>query len=236
MSAVVVENLTKRFGDIYALRNVSFSVEENTSFGILGPNGAGKTTLIRILSTLLKPTSGRVLIMGRDALRNSREVRRLLGVVSHKSFLYGELTAIENLRFYASLYGVEDEERLWNLLEFVGLEDRAYSQVRTFSRGMEQRLAIARALIHDPPILLLDEPTSGLDVQSRERVLALVRSLVEERRATVIITTHSLDEASMICERVAILSRGELRRIASPEELEKEFGSLDQAFRYLSGV
>ncbi len=216
---IVLENVVKSFGRIKALDGVSLKIGMGEKVAILGPNGAGKTTLVRIVSGQTRATSGRVEVMGRNPATFSRELRRNMGFVSHNPMLYDELTAYENLKFYAKLYDVDDG-RIPELLKKVRLYDRRHSRVKTFSRGMKQRLAIARALLHDPGILILDEPTSGLDVEGRFELLNYLRAF-EDR--TIILTTHNLWEAEKLCDRAVILMKGKIVEECSTREAEKVY-------------
>ncbi len=207
MRVIETEGLTKRFGGNIAVRNVDLSVREGEAFALLGPNGAGKTTLIRILSTLTRPSSGRAWIMGFDVSSKPEEVKRHIGVVSHNPCLYEKLTPRENLSFYAGLYDVSLD--IDALLQRMGLLEAAESYVENLSRGLKQRLAIARAIIHDPPVLLLDEPSVGLDLESRKSFHEMIRDL-NSRGATILLTTHFLEEAALLCSRGAVMSRGRI--------------------------
>lgn len=222
-----VEELSRHFNHLVALDKVSISVSPGESFALLGPNGAGKTTLVRILSTLLKPSSGRALIDGVDIVKEPQEAKRRIGVVSHNPFLYDELSAIENLEFFSSLY--EYEADIPSLLKQVKLEKRGQDLVGTFSRGMKQRLSIARAILHDPQVLILDEPTSGLDMSSRKSFYDLIGSLRRDGK-TLLLTTHYMDEASRLCSRGVVLNKGKVVTeidLGQPkEELEKIFSGL----------
>lgn len=205
MPAIETRGLTKRFGWNTAVKDVTLSISEGESFALLGPNGAGKTTLIRILSTLVKPTSGKASIMGYDVSANPEEVKRLIGVVSHNPCLYDKLTPRENLAFYAGLYDVD--LNIDGMLETMGLLSVADDYVETLSRGMKQRLAIARAILHDPPVLLLDEPSVGLDIESRRSFHDMIRKL-NSKGTTILLTTHFLEEAGLLCRRGAIMNKG----------------------------
>jgi heme ABC exporter ATP-binding subunit CcmA len=228
---IKINGLTKRYGTKYALDSVNLNVQEGDSFALLGPNGAGKTTLVRILSTLIKPTSGTARIAGFDISRESRKVKRVIGVVSHNTFLYDELTAIENLHFYAGAYSV-DYEMADSLLEKMGLIDRAYDPVGDFSRGMKQRLAIARALLHDPKILLLDEPSTGLDIQGKRVFYETIMEL-NSKGKTVLLTTHQMEEAEKLCDKAAILYQGRFKASGALEEIKGK-GGLEEAFLRLT--
>ncbi len=216
MHAVEVEGLCRSFGRQVALHGVSFRVRRGERFAVLGANGAGKSTLLRILAGLLRQDSGRVMVAGVDVAAEPIEAKRRLGMVAHDPWLYGELTAEENLRFYAGIYGLP-ESRVGELLEEVGLAEHAHRLVATFSKGMKQRLSIARALLHQPEVLLLDEPTSGLDARGR----AWLRRQLEElsaRGTAMLIATHHPAEA-MACVRGILLEAGRVVARGSPEEL-----------------
>lgn len=202
--------ICKSFGAKRALENVSFAIERGEYVALLGVNGAGKTTLTRILATLTRPTSGSIEINGYSPKTRSEDIRRSIGLMSHASFLYGDLTAEENLRFYARMYNVDQRDsRTEMLLKRVGLLTRRHDRVRTFSRGMQQRLALARALLHSPPILLLDEPFSGLDINATEMLKRLLDELIAEDH-TVLLTVHDIDYALKNAHRVLVLSDGKL--------------------------
>lgn len=209
--AVLTQELTKAFGRQRVLRGVNLAVHPGEFLVLLGQNGAGKTTFLRILATLSRPTGGRAWIQGYPLEGDTRTVRAQIGLVSHHTFLYGDLTAEENLRFYGRLYRVPHlEERMGELLARVGLYERRHDAVRTFSRGMQQRLAIARAVLHDPPILLLDEPDTGLDIQAAGMLADMLRAMDAQAR-TVLMTTHQLERARQMGTRVAILAGGQIR-------------------------
>ncbi len=205
-----VRGLVKRFGYTIVLKGISLDIEAGESVVLLGPNGAGKTTLLRILATLLKPSAGRVTIADQDIVKSPHNVRHLLGYVSHQPLLYPDLSARENLRFYARLYGLtKPEPRIEEMLELVGLARRGDDLVRTFSRGMVQRLTIARALLHNPPILLLDEPDTGLDPQAAGMLARLLKEVAGEGR-TILLTTHNLSRGIDFAHRVVVLSGGRI--------------------------
>ena len=212
MAAVIeVSRLAKRFGPKMVLRNLDFSVEQGEFVALLGPNGAGKTTFLRILSSLSSATVGRVSIAGYELPRQAAAVRRRLGVVSHLPLLYGDLTAEENLQFYGRMYAVSGlERRIGEVLETVGLSPRRKDLVRTFSRGMQQRLAIARAVLHDPDVLLLDEPHTGLDQDACEMLDTVLRQVASQGR-TVVMTSHDLARIEALATRFDVLTRGNVR-------------------------
>ncbi len=207
---IQVRGLVKRFGYTVVLRGVSLDVPAGQTVVLLGPNGAGKTTLLRILATLLKPSAGQVFVDGHDLVRHPEAVRHLLGYVSHQPLLYPDLSARENLRFYARLYGMEKPDtRIDEMLEIVGLSRRGDDLVRTFSRGMVQRLTIARALLHNPPVLLLDEPDTGLDPQAAAMLARLLREVAGTGR-TILLTTHNLARGMDFADRVVVLAGGRI--------------------------
>ncbi len=225
-NVISVEHLSKRFGGITAVDDVSFNVEEGTIFGFLGPNGAGKTTTINILCTLLAPTSGSASIDGHDCMQEPSQVRRSIGIVFQDTTLDKDLTAYENLAFHAYLYGVprrEIKERVGDALGFVQLQDRRDDLVKKFSGGMKRRLEIARGMIHRPRVLFLDEPTLGLDPQSRANLWEFITELPARHRMTVFMTTHYMEEAE-VCNRIAIIDKGRIVLEGSPDELKKSIG------------
>ncbi len=228
-----IRGLAKRFGRIYALKGVDLDVEAGERLVVFGPNGAGKTTLLRIMATLSRPTSGRVTLAGHDLVGAADSARKHLGFVTHRPLLYDSLTARENLLFYGRLYSVPDvADRADELLRMVGLYRRRNDRVRTFSRGMVQRLAIARALMHDPAILLLDEPDTGLDPQAAESLFPLLWGSGGERR-TVVMTTHHLDLGLAWAHRFAILYRGRIVHVGDSTDLSP--GDLRSIYRERTG-
>lgn len=229
--AVEVRGLDVAFGTIRALEGVTFAVAPGEWLGILGPNGAGKSTLLRILATLARPAGGTVRVAGQDALAEPVAVRRLIGVVAHQTFLYDELSALENLRFYGALYDVPNlEGRIAALLDRVGLAGKRNARAGSLSRGQQQRLTVARALLHDPPLLLLDEPDTGLDLAA----FALLEALLIADERTVLLTTHNLRQAARLCDRYAILASGRIVRHA-PLRAGDDAG-LEEAYRRYTGV
>jgi ABC-2 type transport system ATP-binding protein len=224
---IEVEQLRKKFDDFEAVRGVSFEVEPGEVFGFLGPNGAGKTTTINMLCTLAKPTAGRALVAGHDIVSERDDVRRNIGLVFQDPTLDGYLTAAQNLRLHAELYGVDQSlvpQRMQQMLEMVGLWDRRDSTVMTFSGGMRRRLEIARGLMHSPRVLFLDEPTIGLDPQTRSSIWSYIRQLRETEEITIFMTTHYMDEAEF-CDRIAIMDHGEIVALDSPETLKAGVGA-----------
>ncbi len=232
--ALEVRGLTKTFGRRWALRGVDLKVREGTFLSIFGPNGAGKSTLIRILATLSKPTAGEILFGGLDLKDDPVAVRRHLGVVTHQILLYGDLTAYENLRFYGRLYEVpKAEARIEEMASLVGLQERLHDRVRSLSRGMQQRLSIARALLHDPRFLLLDEPETGLDQASLEMLSQVLRHSAQGQR-TIIMTTHNLPRGLELGDEVAILAEG--RIVYHEERTEKDIEAFAGTYaRYTKG-
>jgi len=222
MNAIKANNLTKYYGNFLAVNNISFEVRQGEFFGLLGPNGAGKTTTIRMLTGLLKPTSGTAHVMGIDVVKNPVDVKAQIGVVSETANPYPEMTAWDNLMFAASLHDIqkkEQKEQAENLLKLLGIYDRRNEKVENFSKGLRKRVAIAMALIHDPPLLFLDEPTAGLDVQSARMIREFLRRL-NERGTTIFLTTHYIEEADMLCDRIAIIKNGKIIALDSPENLK----------------
>ncbi len=217
---VQLRGITKRFGNVLALRGIDLQLRRGRCLGLFGPNGAGKTTLIKILATLIRPSSGTVEIAGYNAVRDADRVRPLLGLLSHRTFLYGQLTAYENLQFYGRMFGVAQlSERIAEVLHLVDLERHARQLVRTFSRGMQQRLAIARVLLHHPQLLLLDEPFVGLDQRALSRLQELLRQLRAEER-TIVLSTHNLQSGLVLCDEIAIQHQGKIvyHRLATQME------------------
>jgi len=224
---IIVKNLVKKYGDFYALNGLSFEVNENEIFGLLGPNGAGKTTLIHILATLLKPTTGGAVVNGYDVLHNATKVRKSIGVVFQAPSSDDILTGYENLKIHALLYGIPRgtrEKRISEVLKLVGLEDRKNDQVKKYSGGMRRRLEIARGLLHHPKVLFLDEPTLGLDPQSRESMWTYIKEIVTEEKVTIILTTHYMEEADLLCDRIGFISNGKIIALNSPTNLKQEMG------------
>ncbi len=223
MPAVEVENLTKRFGEFCAVNGVNFSVERGEVFGLLGPNGAGKSTLIRMLTTLVPPTSGTARINGFDISRAANDVRNCIGVIPQAMTSDMDLSAMENMTIFAKLYGIPGEKRkqtIRELLKAVDLEQWADKPVKMFSGGMRRRLEIARGLVHEPKIFFLDEPTTGLDPVSRVAVWEMLSRLKRERELTILVTTHYMDEADKLCDRIAIVDHGKVVALDSPLKLK----------------
>lgn len=218
---IIVKKLVKRFGLKTVLRGVDFEVQPGEFVALLGPNGAGKTTFLRILASLSRPSLGEVHIAGYKLPQQAAQVRARLGVVSHLPLLYGDLSAKENLQFYARLYGFTDyQSRITEILEMVGLETRRGDLVRTFSRGMQQRLAIGRAIFHDPDVMLFDEPYTGLD-QDASSMLDNVLKVVAAQGRTVVMTSHDLSHAEELATRFDVLSHGVIAASATQRQLKK---------------
>jgi heme exporter protein A len=222
MEMIEAHRLIKRFGVKVVLRNLEFQVAPGEFVALLGPNGAGKTTFLRILSSLSRPTLGEVHVAGFSLPHQAAEVRRELGVVSHLPLLYGDLSAEENLRFYGRMYGVADlSQRIHTVLEMIGLENRRRDLVRTFSRGMQQRLAIARAILHNPSVLLLDEPHTGLDQDACEMLDQVLLEVAAQGR-TIVMTSHDLARAADLASRFDILTRGSIQASVQRSELAQD--------------
>ena len=227
MEPIVVKNLTKTFNGFKAVDSISFTVKKGEIFGLLGPNGAGKTTTIKMLVTLLKPSSGEAKVAGYDAVKQPNMVRKNIGIVFQEPTLDLELTAKENLDFHARLYGLNKkrrEERIKEVLKLVDLYDKANLQVKKFSGGMQRRLEIARGLLHFPKVLFLDEPTLGLDAQTRRKIWDYIIEMKEREDVTIILTTHYIEEADKLCDRVAIIDKGKIIALDDPENLKKMVG------------
>jgi ABC-2 type transport system ATP-binding protein len=223
---ISVRDLVHRYDGRAALNGVSFEVLPAELFGLLGPNGSGKTTLFRILSTLMVPFGGRAVILGHDAAQEPNQLRREIGVVFQAQSIDLKLTATENLRHQGHLYGLHGaplKSRIREMLARVGLEDRAREKAETFSGGMQRRLELAKGLLHHPSVLLLDEPTTGLDPGARRDLWEYLRTLRDQERVTVIVTTHLMEEAER-CDRLAILNEGKLVALGTPAELKREIG------------
>lgn len=237
---IEVKNLVKKFKSLVAVDKVSFDVKQGEIFAFLGPNGAGKTTTIKMLTTLLSPSSGNIKINGFDPVSEQSSVRSSFGIVFQDASLDDELTAYENMQFHAAFYNVDKKirnKRIEELLKFVELWDRKNDFVKTFSGGMKRRLEIARSLTHHPKILFLDEPTLGLDPQTRNRLWEFVKKLNKDEGMTVFLTTHYMEEAEKISDRVAIIDHGKIIALGKPSELKKKTKtkSLEQAFLKLTG-
>jgi ABC-2 type transport system ATP-binding protein len=215
--------IRRRSLEVEAVRGVSFSIEEGELFGLLGPNGAGKTTTIKMLITLLIPTSGSARVLGRDVVKDARWVRERIGYVfGGDRGLYERLSGLDNLRYFAELYGVEpatQKRRIAELLDLVGLDGREKERVEGYSRGMRQRLHIARGLLHDPPVVFLDEPTIGVDPVGARELRAMIASLTEAGK-TVLLTTHYMFEADALCDRIAVIAKGQIVGEGTPRELK----------------
>ena len=227
---IEVRNLTKNFNGLTAVNHVSFDVKRGEVFGLLGPNGAGKTTTLRMLSTLTRPTEGTATVGNYDVVKDDNEVRKLIGLVSEKIIMYDRLTAKENLWFFGRLYNVPKEvlkKRVDELLELVQLSNWKDSQVGTFSSGMRQRMNVIRALLNMPEVLFLDEPTLGLDPQSSVEVREFVRKINRENKTTIIITTHMMVEADMLCDRIGIIDHGKIATLDTSANLKKLVSGVD---------
>jgi sodium transport system ATP-binding protein len=223
------DSLTKRFGKFTAVDNVSFEVGNGEVFGLLGPNGAGKTTTMRLLSTLLKPTSGTATVAGYDLLREPQKVRASIGVLPEDTGLYDRLTPREHLLYYGRLHRMPEDslrKRADELLDIMELKDRANTKVGDFSKGMKQKVALLRAFIHDPPVLLLDEPTAGLDVMSARSIQGFVERFRKEGKA-IMISTHNMTEAQKLCDRVAIIDHARIIAVGTVAELQKRTSQKD---------
>ncbi len=240
ITMIEVKNVTKKFGDFTAVNDISFRVESGDIFAFLGPNGAGKSTSIKMMTTLLHPTSGEIFLDGHNVKENPSATRRSFGIVFQDPSLDNELTAYENMKFHAVLYGVPKElytERIPKLLELVELMDRKDSFVKTFSGGMKRRLEIARGLLHHPKVLFLDEPTIGLDPQTRNHIWDYIKKLNKEENITIFFTTHHMEEVERYAHTIAIIDHGKIIERGTPDEIRKKAGteSIEDAFIKLTG-
>jgi ABC-2 type transport system ATP-binding protein len=242
MPAIDVRGIVKRFGEFTAVNGVSFAVDDGEIFGLLGPNGAGKSTLIRMLTTLLPPTAGTAIVNGFDVLADADGVRRSIGVIPQAMTSDLELSVEENLIIFAKLYGVPRgarERLIDDLLQAVELTQWRAAPVKNLSGGMRRRVEIARGLVHEPRIFFLDEPTTGLDPVSRVAVWEMLRTIKSQRDLTVLLTTHYMDEADKLCDRIAIVDHGELKALDSPAKLKASIGgdnvTLDDVFIHYTG-
>lgn len=223
MTTIEVKNLTKKFNGFVAVDHVNFDVKESEIFGLLGPNGAGKTTTIRMLSTLSKPSEGSAMIGGYDIKKDDNKVRQLIGLVSEKMIMYDRLTAKENLMFFGKLYNIPKatlNQRIDELLELVQLTKWKNSKVGTFSTGMRQRMNVIRALLNLPKVLFLDEPTLGLDPQSTVEVREFIKKINQENKTTIILTTHMMNEADLLCDRIGIMDQGKIAALDTSTNLK----------------
>lgn len=240
LNIISVSRLMKKFGEFTAVDDVSFEVQKGEIFAFLGPNGAGKTTTIKMLTTLLQPTSGQILINGFDPKTHQGDARKSFGIVFQDPSLDDDLTALENMQFHAVLYKIPKnirETRIKELLEFVELTDRKNNLVKTFSGGMKRRLEIARGLLHHPKILFLDEPTLGLDPQTRNHMWNYIHNINKKEDMTVFFTTHYMEEAEKIADKIAIIDHGKIITIGNVDELKTQTKTttLEEAFLKLTG-
>jgi len=226
MFSIETEGLTKRFGSLTAVDHLSFKVGEGEILGLLGPNGAGKTTTVRMLACIISPSEGSARVAGYEVSRDPLKIRQMVGILTENPSVYDRLTAYENMDFFAEAYGVSDtqerQNRIRKLLEFFELWERRNGKVATLSKGMKQKLAIARALVHEPPILFLDEPTSGLDPESAKGIRDLTERLSHDEKRTILLCTHRLEDAEKLCNRVMIIRNGRSVIVGTPEELRNK--------------
>jgi ABC-2 type transport system ATP-binding protein len=237
MEVLEVKQLTKRFKEFEAVKNVSFSVKKGESFGLLGPNGAGKTTTIQMISGLFPPSSGGIQIAGIDMVRQPKQGQGLLGIVPQEIALYQQMSARENLAFWGRMYGLSGshlQERIKEVLEIIGLTDRATEKVETFSGGMKRRVNIGAAILHNPELLIMDEPTVGIDPQSRSHILETVKKLNAEGM-TVIYTSHYMEEVEYLCEKIGIMDQGEFITSGTISELRETIGDRSRIVMNFSG-
>lgn len=223
---IEIKDVVRYFGDFKVIDHLDLTIKDNEFFGLLGPNGAGKSTTIKMLCTLIQPTEGQILINGLDTKKHTKEIRKMIGVVFENEALYEELSAWDNLEIFARFQGVPSitlEKHIKDTLEIVELNKRAYDAVKNYSKGMKQRLLIARAIIHRPRIIFLDEPTVGLDPYAAELMRNLILSIQHECQSTVIMTTHYMEEATKLANRIGIMDKGMLQCVGTPDELKAKF-------------
>lgn len=237
---IEVINVVKKYGNVEAVNDISFDVKEGEIFGFLGPNGAGKSTTIKMLTTLLLPTSGTLRLAGHNVLTDKNEVRKSFGIIFQDPSVDDELTAYENMQLHGDMYSVPKKalkERIEELLTLVELWSRRNSKVKTFSGGMKRRLEVARGLLHHPRVLFLDEPTLGLDTQTRNLLWAYIKQLSETKNTTIFFTTHYLEEAEQVGQRIAIIDHGKIVALGTSKELEKQTNTktLEEAYLQLTG-
>lgn len=226
MNMLTVQHLSKKFGELEAVKDVSFTVEKGEAFSLLGPNGAGKSTVINMVTGLFSPTSGSIQIKDADVVKNPKQAQKFIGVVPQEVALYQTMSARENLKFWGRMYGLSGallEKRIAEALELIGLSDRAKDKIETFSGGMKRRVNIAAAILHQPELLIMDEPTVGIDPQSRNHILNTVKQLNNEG-ITVIYTSHYMEEVEYLCERIGIIDHGELIACGTIPELRERIG------------
>ena len=240
MYAVVVENLVKKFGKVKALDGLTFSVREGEIFGLVGPNGAGKTTTLRIIATLLYPTSGSVKVFGLDTVREADEVRKLISYLPEEAGTYENLTGYEFLEFFASLYtdNKEDMKRMVSeAIRIANLGERIYDKTKTYSKGMKRRLLVARTLMVNPRLAILDEPTSGLDTSFAVQIRNIVKDYNRNRGTTILLSSHNMLEVEYLCDRVALINQGKIVAMGSPRELKEKYSAenLEEVFIKIIG-
>ena len=229
MFSVVAEGLTRKFNSFTAVQNLNLNIEEGEVFGLLGPNGAGKTTTLRMLAALISPTEGSATVAGFDIRRDPSKVRQNVGILTENPSLYERLSAFENMDFFAEAYGITDATerhlRIREALEFLSLWNRRNDKVANYSKGMKQKLAIARTTLHKPKILFLDEPTAGLDPESSKEIRDLITQLSEREKRTILLCTHHLEDAEKLCSRVLIMNKSKALVTGTPQELQEKTGS-----------
>jgi len=223
--SIIVEDLVKKYGDFIALDHISFDVKSGEVFGLLGPNGAGKTTTIKILTGLTQPTSGKAIVSGLDVTQNPNEVKRRIGWISADVIVDDDLSAWENLELQGKLEGIKDwKDRAKQLLEYFGIFEFKDKQLGKFSTGMRKKVEISMALLNSPDVVFMDEPTIGLDVSTRKALWDIIKKINRDFGVTVLLTTHYMEEADMLCERIAIINKGKITAVGSPEDLKSRYG------------
>jgi ABC-2 type transport system ATP-binding protein len=235
--AVEVQSLTKKFGSIQALNDISFSIKKGEVFGLIGPNGAGKTTTLRIISTLILPSSGNVTVFGTDVVKEPDQIRKMLSYLPEEAGAYRNLSGMEYLQFMAKFSAADTKEIIKQAIEISGLGDRLKDKAKTYSKGMKRRLLLARALMTKPKLAILDEPASGLDVLHAYHIRKIIKNFVKENGVTVLLSSHNMLEVEYLCDRVALVNKGKIVLEGAPIELKQKFGSqnLEEVFAKVVG-
>lgn len=231
---ILVENITKKYGDFTAINNVSFSVKKGDIFGFIGPNGAGKTTIIRMLTCIMDPDSGTTEIAGLNTIKDALEIKKIINAFPESGGYYKQMTGYDYLKYFSNLYNIERKPKeIYDLLEDVGLSKRANKLIKTYSRGMKQRLGVARALINDPQVLFLDEPTNGLDPEGRYEIHILLKNINKKHGTTIFLSTHILDDVDKLCNRIAIINHGKIVKSGDIDYIKGE-ANLEESYLKLT--
>jgi len=236
--AVNVQDITKKFGSIQALNNITFQIKPGEVYGLIGPNGAGKTTTLRIISTLIMPTTGTATIYGVDVVRQANEARKILSYLPEESGIYRNLSGMEYLKFMAKFTDVDQKEALKEAVEICGLGERLKDRAKTYSKGMKRKLLLARALMTKPKLAILDEPASGLDVMAAYNIRNLIKTYVKQNNVTILLSSHNMFEVEFLCDRVALVNKGKIVLEGTPQELKEKNSSqnLEEVFAKVVGI